>query len=267
MTGLSAEAILLLTTALALIILTLFHHARARAGRVPARRPLPAFDVLRAALGRAAETGRAIHVSPGSGVIQAARGNTSSTAETVAGLLATERLVHEAALNGANVLVSSGDAVAHLALRGNVRQAYQRAGHAQDYDGSRIQLLAHQDATAYAAGVAALYQRERLEASQLVGSFGQEFLLLAETGQQRELPQVAGATSLTALPFMLTSTDATLIGEEVFAAEAYIASTSPPQARLMTQDVLRTVVIICILAGLIYGLVQPSLGLPPLPSL
>jgi hypothetical protein len=228
---------------------------------------MPALDALRAALGRGAETGRPLHVSPGSGQIGAGAGARGSTADTIAGLLVAGRIVEEAALNGAPILASSGDAIAHLSLRGSVRQAYQQAGQTQDYDPTRVQLLAHQDALAYAAGVTTLYGRQPIEASAMVGSFGHEFLLLGEDGAQRGLPQVAGATTSAALPLMLLTTPSTLIGEEIFAAEAYLAADTTSQSRLMTQDTLRTAVIVLLLGGFLYGLIQPSLGLPPLPGL
>lgn len=225
-------------------LLTLLHHARATGGKRPIyRRPLPALDVMRQALGRGAETGRSIHLSPGSGGI----GGRSSTAETVAGLLAAERIATEASLNGAPVLASSGDAVAHLALRGFLRQAYQRAGFGQDYDPANVQLLAHQDPMAYASGVTTLYGRQQLEASQLIGSFGPEFLLAGEVGAQRDVPQVGGATATAALPLIYLTAERALIGEEIYAAEAYLSRAPAPQARLLTQDVLRTVVIVVII--------------------
>lgn len=261
--NLPEETILVLVTALGVAVVTLWHQVRAMTGRVPARRPLAALEVIRSALGRGAETGRAIHLSPGPGTI----GNPATTGETIAGLLAIERVATEAALNGAPVLVSSGDAVSHLALRGVVRQAYQRAGQSQDFSPARIQLLAHQDPTAYAAGATTLYARERLEASQLLGSFGQEFLLIGEDGAQRDVPQLAGATSTVALPLMLLSSRGTLIGEEIFAAESYLSQSAAPQARLMTHDLLRTVLIAALVLFFAYNLLQPSLGLPALPGL
>jgi hypothetical protein len=240
--------LLLLIVVLLVIILTLLHHARAIAGKQPVRRrPLPALDLIWRALARGAETGRAIHLSPGSGAI----GSRSSTVETVAGLLAAERVAGEAALNGAPLLASSGDAVAHLALRGTLRQAYQRAGLGQDYDSTNVQLLAHQDPIAYASGVSTLYSHQKLEASQLIGSFGQEFLLAGEVGAQSGVPQLAGATTTTALPLAYLSADSTLIGEEIYAAEAYLARTPAPQARLLTHDALRTVVILAIVILLV----------------
>ena len=242
------ETLLLLIVVLLVFILTLLHHARAVAGKQPInRRPLRGLGVIWQALARGAETGRAIHLSPGSGGI----GGRSSTVETVAGLLAAERVATEAALNGAPLIASSGDAVAHLALRGTLRQAYQRAGLGQDYDSTNVQLLAHQDAMAYASGVSALYLRQKLEASQLIGGFGQEFLLAGEVGAQAGVPQLAGAAATNALPLAYLTAEGTLIGEELYAAEAYLARTPAPQARLLTQDALRTVIILAIVILLI----------------
>lgn len=261
------ETILILAAVLVVVALTWLHHARVLGGRFPSRRPLPALDTLRAALGRGAETGQAMHISPGASSLGAADGSRATTAELVAGLLVAERVAAEAALNGAPILVSSGDVVAHLALRGSVRQAYQVAGQAQDYDPARVQLLAHHDDLAYATGVTTLQGREGLEASAMIGGFGQEYLLIGEDGAQRGLPQVAGTTGSVALPLMVLTTASTLLGEEIYAAEAYIAPPGPAQARLLTQDALRTGVIALLIGGFIYGLVQPALGLPPLPGL
>jgi hypothetical protein len=252
------ETVFLLIIALIVVGLTLWHHARALAGRQPiSRRPLPGLEVMRRALARGAETGRAIHLSPGSGAV----GSRSSTAETVAGLLAAERVAAEAALNGAPILVSSGDAVAHLALRGSLRQAYQRAGLGQDYDPVNVQLLAHQDPMAYASGVTTLYGRQNLEVSQLVGGFGPEFLLAGEVGAQRDVPQLAGATTTTALPLAYLTADGVLIGEEIYAAEAYLTRAPAPLARLLTQDALRTAVIIAIIVLLLLSAAGLSLPL------
>ena len=70
--SLPQETLLLLIVVLLVIILTLLYHARVLAGKRPiSRRPLPGLDVVGRALARGAETGRAIHLSPGSGAIGA----------------------------------------------------------------------------------------------------------------------------------------------------------------------------------------------------
>lgn len=261
------QTLMILLVTLVVVCMTWLHHARILAGRIPVRRALPALDALHSALAHGAETGKLLHVSPGSGMIGAGSGTSGTTAETVAGLMMASRVAGEAALNGAPILVSSGDAITLLSLRGAVRQAYQQAGQTQDYDGAKVHLLAHQDALAYASGVTTLYGREQIGASVMVGSFGQEFLLIGEDGAQRDLPQVVGSTSSAALPLMMLTTSSTLIGEEIFAAEAYLSTEPVAQSRLMTQDLLRTVVIMLVIGGFIYGLISPSLGLPSLSGL
>lgn len=249
------QTLALLLIVFIVIILTLLYHARALdRRRTFSRRPLPAFEALRHGLGSGAETGRALHLSPGSGAI----GSRATTAETIAGLLAAERTATEAALSGIPIIASSGDAVAHLALRGTLRQAYQRAGLGQDYDAGNVQLLAQQDPMAYASGVITLYGRQRFEASQLIGSFGYEALLATETGAQSGIPQVAGATTSTALPLIYLSADGTLIGEEIYAAEAYLSRAPEAQGRLLTHDALRTVAIVAII---VLALWQSLIGL------
>ncbi|MCS6880477.1 MAG: hypothetical protein RMK84_14040 [Oscillochloridaceae bacterium] len=265
--GLNLAIILMLMVILVTIGLIWLHHAWALKQGIRPQRPLPALDTLRAAIDRAAETGRAVHLSPGASVLGAGSGVRSASTELVAGLLMTERAASQAALNGAPILVSSGDAVAHLALRGGVRRAFQEAGQAQDFKPAQVQLLAHHDEMAYATGAITLYGREPLEASAMLGGFGQEFLLVGEDGAQRGLPQVAGTTSTAGLPLMLLTAPATLIGEEIYASEAYLAPSGPAQARLLTQDALRTAVIVVLIGGLCYSLIHSYLGLPPLPGL
>jgi hypothetical protein len=249
--------LLLLIILLIIVIVTLLHHERVRTGkRTVHARPLPGLEVVRRALAHGAETGRALHLSPGPGSI----GGRGSTAETIAGLLAAERVASEAALTGTTILCSSGDAVAHLALRGTLRQAYQRAGLGQDYHPAHVQLLAQQDPMAYASGVTTLYGRQKLEASQMLGAFDQELLLAGEVGCQLGVPQMIGATTTNAQPLAVLTSERVLIGEEIYAAEAYLGGAPSAQARLLTHDALRTAVIVAIVALLALRPLLESFG-------
>lgn len=236
---------------------TWLHHAQALHRNLPKFRPLPALDTLRAALRRGAETGRAIHLSPGTGSI----GQAPTMAQTMAGVLAAARVIEETALKGTPVLVTSGDAVTHLALKGALRQAYQYAGQAQDYDPASVRLLALEDPTAYATGLMTTYSPQRLEASQIIGHLGPEFILAGEEAAQYSIPQLVGTTSVSALPLLFLVSPSVLIGEEVFAAEAYLTASSTPQARLLTQDALRITLLLLVVGGL---LLQSLAALQPM---
>jgi hypothetical protein len=65
------------------------------------------------------------------------------------------------------------------------------------------------------------------------------------------VPQFGGATTTTALPLVYLTTEGTLIGEEIYAAEAYLDRSATPRARLLTQDTLRTVIIVALLTLLL----------------
>lgn len=56
----------------------------------------------------------------------------------------------------------------------------------------------------------------------------------------------------------------TLIGEEIYAAEAYLTPTATPQARLLTHDALRTVVVWLMLIAFGYGFIRIAFGWPVL---
>jgi hypothetical protein len=94
----------------------------------------------------------------------------------------------------------------------------------------------------------------------MIGSFGQEFLLAGEDGMQRGVAQVVGTANSTALPLVYLTTENVLIGEELYAAEAYLARSPGPAGRLLTQDTLRTVVIATIVLLLLYTIVGAPLG-------
>jgi hypothetical protein len=97
--------------------------------------------------------------------------------------------------------------------------------------------------------------------SVVVGNYGAEALLISDEGAQRGIPQVAGTTSLPALSVLTLSTGATLVGEELFAAEAYLSDTASPKARLLTLDSLRWFVVLLILVAIVYRLLDATLGL------
>ena len=255
-------AFLILTFAVALP----FVYARlVTGGRTIERRPLPALDELNAALARAAETGKPIHLSPGAGALH----GTAVDPESLAGLVLAQRVAAAAAGRGATIMASSGDAVSHLALRGMIRVACRDAGYSEDFQPDSIHLYADHDPLAFAAGLGNRYVSETMEASVTVGAFGEAYLLAGEQGRQHQIPQVAGTTNPTSLAAALLTANGTLLGEEIYAAEAYIAPTPLGIARLLTHDAIRFLLITIIVVGLIlvslqdFGILSDSFQLLP----
>lgn len=255
------DVLLLILPALALIF-TWLHHARVGAGKAPRFRSLPGSAAFSRHVGEIVEAGRPIHVATGTNASAAV----GPAATTLASTLIAQRVGEAVVQRGGSVIVTTGDIAAHTAVRGTLREAYRSTGFAADYRAHRTQLVAHDTPIAYAAGVSQRYATQPIDMSLLAGDFGSEALLIAGEGADRSIPQLSAATTLSALPVLTLSTDATLIGEELFAAEAYLTAGAAPKARLLTQDALRRALVLLLVLGIIYQVLNVMLGLR-LPSL
>jgi hypothetical protein len=230
--------------ALVLVLLTLpvlfFLTARVRAGKANRVRPLPTMETLPDLVGLSAEAGQPLHVSVGVGGV-----GTGNTAETWAGLSLLAQIADDVAACDAPLIVTVADATALPIAQDILRRAYVRYGNPGGYDPTRVRLIAPTP-MAYAAGVAGLLKREQIAANVMVGSFGDEFLLMGETGAQRGVRQIVGAADPRTLPFVYASADETLIGEEMFGTNAQATGLPAQIASLITEDWIRWAVIAAI---------------------
>lgn len=241
MTGL----ILLLLVLLILPIL-LFHTSRVRAGKAGTLRTLPGMEKLPGLVGRSAETGQPLHVSVGVGGVGGA-----VTAETWAGLALLAQMAEEAAACDTPLIVTVADATVLPVAQDILRRAYARHGNPEGYDPTQVRFVAPIP-TAYAAGVMGLLERESLTANIMLGAFGEEYLLMGETGARQGVHQVVGAADPQTLPFVYASADEMLMGEEMFATGAYTTRSPVQIGSLLTEDWARWAVIgVIVIAALV----------------
>jgi hypothetical protein len=73
--------------------------------------------------------------------------------------------------------------------------------------------------------------------------------MLAETGFQTGAIQVAGTANVHQLPFFVVACDYTLIGEELFAASAYLSREAKLVGSLKGADLMKVAVIGIVLIG------------------
>lgn len=250
------DLLLLIVPAIA-VIATWWHHARVTHGRLPTIRPLTGLPILEDHLSEGVESGKPLHIATGS----SRPGTLGITAESLASLEITDRLAELVTRRGGSLSITNGDIVNHLATRGILRRVYRQTGLSQEYQQSHAVLVAHQTPIAYAAGVAGRFREQPMDINVVLGDTGDETLLISEEGNHYNVPQVSGSTSLSALPALTLSTTATLVGEELFAAEAYLAETDAPKARLLTLDALRWLVVLLIIVAIVYRLLDATLGL------
>ena len=80
--------------------------------------------------------------------------------------------------------------------------------------------------------------------------------MLAETGNSTGAIQIAGTASASQLPFFVAACDYTLIGEELYAASAYLSDDPMQIGSLKGQDAAKAL----IMALIILGVISLSLG-------
>ena len=102
--------------------------------------------------------------------------------------------------------------------------------------------------------------RDRPAAHIMMGYFYAESLLLAETGSTTGAIQIAGTDAFTQLPFFITTCDYTLLGEELYAASAYLSGEPRMLGSLKGQDAGKAL----ILAALVLGAFLAAWELPQL---
>ena len=141
-----------------------------------------------------------------------------------------------------------------------VQEAYAAEGRPEQYNSDDVRFLTNQQ-FAYAAAVAGTIWREKAAATFYFGYYYAEALILAETGQQVGAIQIAGTTSITQIPFFIASCDYVIIGDEFYAASAYLSREPSALGSLVGQDIVKVFMILFLAVGTILVTISPLLHL------
>jgi hypothetical protein len=90
---------------------------------------------------------------------------------------------------------------------------------------------------------------ENVSTNVFLGDFGPESALLTESAERENSTLIAASDNISAQSVFYASSQDPLIGEELFAAGAYVGAGAAHEASLTVQDVLRWLVILAILIG------------------
>ena len=245
----SAIAVLLITGAGAGLLYWL--SARIKSGRRVGLRQLEGYEAIRNQSAKSVETGRGVHFSVGRGSLVGTANPTS-----IAALSALDYLSGEACASDVPPQTTAGDGTLLVAAQDSLRGAYKNAGRSTDYSPLNAQYLAAENqAMTFAAGVSDVVNRGELGSSLLIGRIGVEVAIMTEAAERGNMEQVIGSDDPTALALAITATDKVLMGEEMFAAGAYLHGEPAQIASLQLQDILRIVAIIGILLTALINLV------------
>ena len=217
-------------------------------------RRIAGLEALDEALGRATEMGRSVLFVHGL--------TDMSSVSTIAAVNILSRIAGRTAEFNTQLRVGNRDPIVMAVSQEVVKESYLNAGRPDAYSDDMV-FLAATEQFSYAAALDGIMVREKPAANIMMGYFYAESLLLAETGASTGAIQIAGTDSYTQLPFFITTCDYTLMGEELYAASAYLSREPRLLGSLKGQDIGKAVLLIVMILGTLLA----TFGFPTLTHL
>jgi hypothetical protein len=202
------------------------------------------------AIGRATEMGRPILCCTGLGGLDVT---------TLQALSITTYIIKASARFNVRAIVPVYDPTFYPVVQEAVRDTYIAEGLPEQFNADDVPYLSSRQ-FAFAAAVAGIIYREKVAASFLFGSYYAEALIFAETGRQVGAIQVAGTPSTTQIPFFIAACDYVIIGDEYYAASAYLSREPTLLGSLVGQDISKGILLAIIVIGTLLAGVAPTLG-------
>ncbi len=202
-------------------------------------RRIPGLNAIDDAIGRATEMGRPVIMVPGIG---------SLNAVSVQALNVFAHVTKTAAQFSTPIKLCVADAAVYTVAQEVIRDVYQKQGMIERYDVDSVRFVSDRQ-FAFAAGVSGTILREKAAATFLLGEFFAESLIFAETANSVGAIQVAGSTQTSQTPFFIAACDYVLIGDEFYAASAYLSRVPVLVGSLVGQDWCKLLIATGILLG------------------
>ena len=216
---------------------------------MPKIRRIAGLDALDEAIGRSTEMGRPIMYTTGMEGL---------TPPTFASLLILSYAGRSVARYDTRMIVALSQVILLPICETIVRNAYVEEGKPDAFRAEDVRFLTT-DQLGYATGVVGTLIREKCASSLMFGLFQGEALIFCEAGFTAGAIQIAGTTSNSQLPFFIATCDYTLIGEELYAASAYLGKDRIRIATLIAQDFGKVVVIAVIGLGILLNLFNSTI--------
>ncbi len=223
-----------------LLAAVLFYISRARKGGKLFIRKIPALNAIEEAIGRATEMGKPVLYVPGIMDID--------DPQTIASMSILSRVAEKTAEYNTPLYVPTSRSMAMTMAQQVVKESATRVGRPDWYNSDNIRYITD-DQFAYVSAVDGIMVREKPATNLYLGTFYAESLILAETGHSTGAVQIAGTAMPDQLPFFVAACDYTLLGEELYAASAYLSQEPIQLGSLKGQDFGKLIFITVIVIG------------------
>lgn len=209
-------------------------------------RPIAGLEELDNAVGRATEMGRPVMFVPGWGTL--------GEPCTISAMMILNQVAKKTAEYDIRIISPHVDYFVLPLAQEMVLTAYNEAGRADAYNPEDIYFVSDSQ-FAFSAAVNGITVRERVATIFYMGFFNAEALLMTETGNQSGAIQIAASDAITQIPFFITTCDYTLIGEEFYAASAYLSRNIELVSMLKAQDYFKLLIVVSVIFGTIISTV------------
>lgn len=209
-------------------------------------RRIPGLDAVDEAIGRATELGKPILYLTGAHDLH--------DPSTIAAAVILGKVAKRAALYETELMVPHREPITMAVCQEITKQAYLEAGK-PDLFKEDANFFITADQFSYTAAVDGIMLRKKPAANFFMGAYFAESLLLTETGASTGAIQIAGTDSDHQLPFFVTTCDYTLIGEELYAASAYLSKEPVQIGTLRGQDIGKAVILSVLAVGTVLATV------------
>ncbi len=230
------------------LIFVLVYIRLAAAGREFFVRKITGLAAIEEAIGRATEMGRPVLYVPGIDDLD--------NIQTIASMVILNDVARLSGTYETPIIVPVCRPFVVPVAEEAVKQGFLNAGRPELYNPDNVRYLSDEQ-FAFTAGVNGIMLRERTAANLYMGSFFAESLILAETGFSTGAIQVAGTANIHQLPFFVAACDYTLIGEELYAASAYLSREPKLLGALKASDLAKVIII----ALLVIGCIAETVGI------
>lgn len=215
-----------------------FYTKLKRGGQVNMRK-IAGLDAIDESVGRCTELGKPVHYTFGRGELEA-------------GILASYDVLSYTARKCAetqtDIIVSTARPDVHAITEEIMHSVYAQAGVSDAYKPNNVRFFSDL-VSAYVAGIYGIFEREKPGANIMLGNLYAEATLVGEVANQMGAIQIGGASQVVQIPFLIATCDYVLLGDELFAAGAYITREPSKVAAVVVQDIGKWLVVGIILAG------------------
>jgi hypothetical protein len=232
------------------VILYFVNHARR--GKALFIRRIAGLDAVEESVGRSTEMGKPIIFIPGIG--------SAAQISTIASMNILGEIAKKTAQYNTTLVVPNSDPIVYTIAREMVKEAHANVGRPDSFKPDNI-FFVTQEQFAYAAAVDGIMVREKPATIFMLGWFAAEALILAETGSTTGAIQIAGTDAIYQLPFFITACDYTLIGEELYAASAYLSREPLLLGSLVGQDYGKLIILVVLGLASVLNLLSAVKGL------